>query len=207
MQEIFQFSLSQFNALSGWEAFAVFLAIAYLLLAVRENILCWYCALFSTAIYIFLFWNVSLLMESALNVYYLLMAVYGWYQWKYGGTKKSGIPIRKLGLIQNGIIILSILVMTLLSGWLLAQHTNAAWPYIDSFTTWGSVVTTVMVAKKVLENWLYWLVIDGISIPLYMDRGLYMTAILFMVYIVIVIFGYLNWQRRLLAQGSPASHE
>ena len=86
MQEIFQFSLSQFNALSGWEAFAVFLAIAYLLLAVRENILCWYCALFSTAIYIFLFWNVSLLMESALNVYYLLMAVYGWYQWKYGGT-------------------------------------------------------------------------------------------------------------------------
>ena len=95
----------------------------------------------------------------------------------------------------------------MLSGWLLAQHTNAAWPYFNSFTTWGSVVTTVMVAKKVLENWLYWLVIDAISIPLYMDRGLYMTAILFMVYIVIAIFGYLNWQRRLLAQGSPASHE
>ena len=207
MQEIFQFSLSQLNALSGWEAFAVFLAIAYLLLAVRENILCWYCALFSTAIYIFLFWNVSLLMESALNVYYLLMAVYGWYQWKYGGTKKSGIPIQKLGLQKNGIIILSILIITLLSGWLLARHTSAAWPYVDSFTTWGSVVTTVMVAKKVLENWLYWLVIDGISIPLYIDRGLYMTAILFMVYIVIVIFGYLNWRRRMLAQYSPASHE
>ena len=207
MQEIFQFSLSQFNALSGWEAIAVFLAIAYLLLAVRENILCWYCALFSTAIYIFLFWNVSLLMESALNVYYLLMAVYGWYQWKYGGTKKSGIPIQKLGLQKNGIIILSILIITLLSGWLLARHTSAAWPYVDSFTTWGSVVTTVMVAKKVLENWLYWLVIDGISIPLYIDRGLYMTAILFMVYIVIVIFGYLNWRRRMLAQDTPASHE
>jgi len=161
VQEFFQFSLSQFNALPGWEAIAVFLAIAYLLLAVRENILCWYCALFSTAIYIFLFWNVSLLMESALNVYYLLMAVYGWYQWKYGGTKKSGIPIQKLGLQKNGIIILSILIITLLSGWLLARHTSAAWPYVDSFTTWGSVVTTVMVAKKVLENWLYWLVIDG----------------------------------------------
>jgi len=207
VQEFFQFSLSQFNALSGWEAIAVFLAIAYLLLAVRENILCWYCALFSTAIYIFLFWNVSLLMESALNIYYLLMAVYGWYQWKYGGTKKSGIPIQKLGLQKNGIIILSILIITLLSGWLLARHTSAAWPYVDSFTTWGSVVTTVMVAKKVLENWLYWLVIDGISIPLYIDRGLYMTAILFMVYIVIIIFGYLNWRRRMLAQDTPASHE
>ena len=101
MQELIQFSLSQISQMSGWEACAFLLAIAYLLLAVRENILCWYCALFSTGIYIFLFWNVSLLMESALNVYYLLMALYGWYQWKYGGKQKSGIPIQKFGLTNN----------------------------------------------------------------------------------------------------------
>jgi nicotinamide mononucleotide transporter len=207
VQEIVQSILSQINDQSGWEVTAVILAIAYLLLAVRENILCWYCAFFSTAIYIFLFWNVSLLMESALNVFYLLMAVYGWHQWKYGGKQKSGVPIRELGLTNNGFIILAIIVVTILSGWLLSRHTHATWPYVDSFTTWGSVVTTIMVAKKFLENWLYWLVIDSVSIPLYIDRGLYLTALLFVLYIFIVIFGYFSWRRRMHVQDNPAIHD
>jgi nicotinamide mononucleotide transporter len=95
--------------------------------------------------------------------------------------------------------------MTLISGWLLAQHTDAVWPYVDSFTTWASVITTVMVAKKILENWLYWLVIDSVSVPLYIDRGLYLTAILFLGYLVIVIFGYFKWRRHLFEQNSLAA--
>ena len=96
MQEISEFLLSLNNGLSGWEACAVVLAIAYLLLAAKENIYCWYCALLSTAIYTSLFWDVNLLMESALNIYYMIMAVYGWHQWRYGGKEHSGIPIRTL---------------------------------------------------------------------------------------------------------------
>lgn len=206
MAEVSQFVLSLFSEMSPWEAGAVILAIAYLLLAVRENILCWYCALVSTTIFTFLFWDVSLLMESALNVYYIIMAIYGWHQWKFGGSKKSGVFISSLGLRKNILIITIILIATLVSGWLLSQHTNAAWPYVDSFTTWASVVTTFMVAKKILENWLYWLVIDSISIPLYIDRGLYLTAILFMVYIVIVIIGYLNWRQRFIEQNTSTTY-
>lgn len=206
MAEVSQFVLSLFGEMSPWEAGAVILAIAYLLLAVRENILCWYCALVSTTIFTFLFWDVSLLMESALNVYYIIMAIYGWHQWKFGGSKKSGVFISSLGLRENILIITIILIATLVSGWLLSQHTNAAWPYVDSFTTWASVVTTFMVAKKILENWLYWLVIDSISIPLYIDRGLYLTAILFMVYIVIVIIGYLNWRQRFIEQNTSTTY-
>ena len=205
MLDILQFMILQFHDTSLWEIVAVLLAIAYLLLAVRENILCWYCALFSTAIFIFLFWDVRLLMESALNVFYLIMAVYGWQQWKYGGTKKSGVIISTLDRRQNIMIIGVILIMTLISGWLLAQHTDAVWPYVDSFTTWASVITTVMVAKKILENWLYWLVIDSVSVPLYIDRGLYLTAILFLGYLVIVIFGYFKWRRHLFEQNSLAA--
>jgi nicotinamide mononucleotide transporter len=206
MAEVSQFVLSLFGEMSPWEAGAVILAIAYLLLAVRENILCWYCALVSTTIFTFLFWDVSLLMESALNVYYIIMAIYGWHQWKFGGSKKSGVFISSLGLRENILIITIILIATLVSGWLLSQHTHAAWPYVDSFTTWASVVTTFMVAKKILENWLYWLVIDSISIPLYIDRGLYLTAILFMVYIVIVIIGYLNWRQRFIEQNTSTTY-
>lgn len=206
MAEVSQFVSSLFSDLSPWEAGAVILAIAYLLLAVRENIFCWYCALFSTTIFTFLFWDVSLLMESALNVYYMIMAIYGWHQWKFGGNKKCGVFISTLTLRENILIINVILIVTLVSGWLLSQYTSAAWPYVDSFTTWASVVTTFMVAKKILENWLYWLVIDSISIPLYIDRGLYLTAILFMVYIVIVIIGYLNWRQRFIEQHKSAAY-
>lgn len=206
MPEVSQFVLSVFSDLSPWEVGAVLLAIAYLLLAIRENILCWYCALFSTTIFTFLFWDVSLLMESALNVYYMIMAIYGWQQWKFGGSKKSGVHICELTIKQNTLIIAIILLFTLVSGWLLGQHTSAAWPYVDSFTTWASVVTTFMVAKKILENWLYWFVIDSISIPLYIDRGLYLTAILFMAYIVIVIIGYLNWRKRFIEQNTSAAY-
>jgi len=68
-------------------------------------------------------------------------------------------------------------------------------PYLDSFTTWASVVTTFMVARKILENWFYWLVIDSVSIYLYFDRELYFTSLLFAIYIVIIFFGWFAWNR------------
>ena len=191
---------------SLWELAAVILAIAYLLLAARENIYCWYCALVSTAIYTVLFWDVALLMESGLNLYYLIMAVYGWYQWRYGGSEGQGLEIRALTAIHHVAIIAGVAVLTCVSGALLSQHTDAAWPFVDSFTTWASVITTVLVARKILQNWLYWFVIDTISIPLYLDRGLYLTAMLFFVYLIIVVLGYRNWKRRYEAQCKRSVH-
>ena len=135
----------------------------------------------------------------------MVMAVYGWYQWRYGGGDDAGVAIGTLGPVQNTIIIGAILGVAALSGYLMSAHTQAAWPYVDSFTTWASVVTTVMVARKILENWLYWLVIDSVSIPLYIDRGLHMTALLFAAYVVIVIFGFFNWLRRYRADRSEAA--
>ncbi len=189
-----------------WESAAVLLAIAYLLLAARASSLCWYCALFSTAIYTVLLWHVSLPMESALNVYYMAMAVYGWYQWRHGGQQNTGVRIHTFTGRQHISIVTGVLVLTVISGYLLSQHTRAAWPYVDSFTTWASVVTTVMVARKILENWLYWLVIDSLSIPLYLERGLYQTALLFVIYLFIVAYGYATWRRLYRQQPALAPH-
>jgi len=183
-------------ATSPWEGLAVLLAVAYLLLAARGHIACWACALVSTAIYTALFWNVSLMMESALNVYYMLMALYGWQQWRHGGEDGRGAAISSWGWQWHVLVIGGVTVVALCSGYLLAEHTRAAWPYIDSFTTWGAVVTTFMVARKVLENWIYWFVLDAISIPLYLERGLVLSALLFAVYLVIVCFGYVEWRRQ-----------
>lgn len=182
------------SAMWGWELIAVIFAIAYLLLALKENILCWYAALISTAIFTVLFWNVSLVMESLLQVYYIAMAVYGWYQWRKP-QGKSALQISCWGLQRHLQIIGAVVLVSLVSGYLLNRHTDAAWPYLDSFTTWGSVVTTYMVAKKILENWLYWVVIDALSIFLYLDRGLYLTAFLFVGYTLIAVIGFLQWRQ------------
>ena len=189
--------LSQFYSFEG---IAVTLAIAYLVLAARENIICWYCALISTMIYTLLFWNVSLLMESMLNVYYMIMAIYGWQQWRYGGREHKGLSIRTLSAKNHAAIIGLILLLTVISGYLLSRYTSAAWPYIDSLTTWASIITTFMVARKILENWIYWFVIDSISIPIYIERGLLPTAMLFAIYLVIVVYGYFSWRQRLSTQ-------
>jgi len=181
--------------MSGWEMLAVALAIAYLLLAVRQNRLCWVAAFISTAIFTALFWQVQLLMQSALNVYYMAMAVYGWWHWTHGGGDEGTVPVTRWRWQRHGIVLAGVVLCTLLSGYLLGLHTEAAWPYLDSFITWGAVVTTFMVARKVLENWAWWMVINTLAIFLFLDRGMLLTAGLHLAYLVISVFGWRSWLR------------
>lgn len=182
------------------ETLAVALGLSYLLLAMRENSLCWYCAFFSTAIYVYIFGDVSLYMESVLNVYYMGMAVYGWLQWQKGGANHSGVEIVRWTAKHHIICILVILIASVISGYLLSVNTDARLPYLDSFTTWASVLTTIMVARKVLENWLYWIVINSVSIYLYIDRDLDQTAAMFTLYLVLSVLGYVAWKKNYVLQ-------
>jgi len=197
------------SSMSLWEGAAVIFAIAYLLLAVKENVWCWFFAFISTALYTALFWDVSLLMDSALNVYYMAMAVFGWYQWTRGGpgsnTDSATLAIQSLTGRQHGVIIVAILLLSSISGYLLNEHSSAAWPYVDSFTTWASVITTYLVTRKYLQNWLYWIVIDAVSVPLYIDRGLGLTALLFVIYIIIAVVGYMNWHKHYRGNGQAVA--
>ena len=179
-------------AMSVVEALAVLLAIAYLLLVIRQNILCWVMALASVLIYLVIFFNAQLYMESILQIFYAAMAVYGWYQWKYGGVGHQGLRVTTWRLHHHAIVIGGILVSTMAFGWAFSA-TDAAFPYLDSFTTVAAVVTTYMVTRKVLENWAYWLVIDGLSVYLYVSRELYLTAGLFVLYLVMVVIGFRCW--------------
>ena len=180
----------------GWEALAVVLGIAYLLLAMRESLWCWYAAFFSTLIYLFLMWSVGLIMETALQAYYLGMAVYGWWCWRSGDARNAApLRITTWRWRQHALAVAAVVLLSGINGLLLSQFVIAKRPYIDAFITWSSVLTTWMVARKVLENWIYWLVIDSLSLALYLDRGLYLTALLFAVYLVIVVFGFFQWWR------------
>jgi len=173
----------------------VLAAIAYLFLAIRQNIWCWLGAAISTAIYVYLFIVARLYMESALNLFYFAMAIYGWYVW-YGGRSGDGeLPVSVWPLRVHAIAILAIVAVSVANGYTLARFTNAAYPYIDSLTTWGAIWATFLVARKVLENWWYWLVIDIASIAIYWARDLQLTSILFVIYVFMIPFGMLAWRR------------
>tara|TARA_B100001248_G_scaffold254281_1_gene232467 strand:+ start:161 stop:733 length:573 start_codon:yes stop_codon:yes gene_type:complete len=179
------------------ESIAVLTAIIYLVLAAKEDVRCWYAALISSILYIYIMYQAGLFMESLLQIFYVLMAVYGWLQWKNIFNKNSDLRIRRWNNSNHYYAIISVIILSILSGILLEKNTQAALPFIDAFTTWGAIVTTYMVAKKILENWIYWFVIDSISIYLYISRGLYLTAFLFVIYLVIIVFGYRSWKRTL----------
>ncbi len=202
MTDFLSTALGEFHQNTFIELAAVVLAIAYLLLAVRQHIACWYAAFISTAIFLYVFWQVNLYMESGLQVYYLVMAVYGWWAWRRGKSETNpGLKVSTWPPRQHLLVIGLILVATFISGTLLSG-TDQRLGYLDSFTTWGAIVATFMVTRKILENWLYWIVIDSASIYLYFDRELYFTMILFLVYLVIIFFGFRSWRKQYRRQAS-----
>ena len=177
------------------EIFAVLFAIIYLLLAVKQDVRCWYAAILSSSLYFFIMLSAKLYMEAYLQIFYILMAVYGWLQWNKLNINKTKFIVRTWSIKQHVIVISMILMFAYISGSLLNIYTKAALPFIDAFTTWGAIVATYMVAKKLLENWIYWFVIDSISILLFLSRELYLTSILFFVYLIIIYFGYRSWTK------------
>lgn len=178
---------------SPWEVIAVALALAYVWLAAKQHIACWVCALVSTAIYTWLFWEHSLPLQSLLNVYYLLMAVYGWWQWqRMAQQQEDRVQTRALSFHIPAIIGLSCVSWALASG--MAGTFNSQYLYLDALVTVFSLFTTYLVTQKVLENWLYWIVIDAAAAWLYWHSELYLTALLFLGYLGFACYGYLKWR-------------
>lgn len=184
-----------FSRLSGIELSAVLLAIAYLLFAIRQSIWCWLCAAVSTAIYVYLFIQAKLYMESLLNGFYFVMAVYGWRVWKKGTGDLAELPVSVWPLRTHLVAMVAIGALALATGYLFERYTDAAYPYIDSMTTYSAVWATYLVIRKVLENWWYWLAIDLVSIVIYWSRELPFTALLFVIYVLLIPFGLAAWTR------------
>ena len=186
------------------EIIGAVLAIGYLLLAVRQIIWCWLAWILSSLLYLYVMFNAGLYMEAALQIFYVAMGLYGWMQWSKGGTEDH-LVVRRWRFGSHLFAVSVILVLTLLSGEVLSNYTAAAMPFMDALTTWGAIVTTYMVAKKLIENWIYWFVIDSISIYLFISRELYFTAVLFFIYLFIIIIGYRSWKQMELVQGESSN--
>ena len=185
-----------FNFLTeNWfEIVAALLAIAYLLLAMRQDARCWIAWIISSLMYLFVMCSAGLYMEAGLQIFYLLMGFYGLYQWQYKLANNETLKIKVWPISTHMMCLTALFLLVITSGYILSNNTDAASPYIDAFTTWGAIIASYMVAKKILENWIYWFVIDFVSVFLFVSRELYPTALLFCLYLVLVIIGYRSWK-------------
>jgi nicotinamide mononucleotide transporter len=173
----------------------VLLAFAYLVLAVRQNPWCWACAIASAAIYLVLFARGGLYMQSALQLFYVGMSVYGWRAWRGGDSATDpGLRVSRWPAPRHGVAIALVLLVAGANGWVIASQTGGWVPYVDAFVAWASVLATWLVARKVLENWVYWIVVDTVAAGLYWFQGFHATAVLFLVYVVIAVRGLAAWR-------------
>ncbi|MEM6379842.1 MAG: nicotinamide riboside transporter PnuC [Bacteroidota bacterium] len=177
------------------EVAAVICGLIYVILVSQENIWCWFWGGLNALLSIYLFIEIQLYAESILYAYYFLAAIYGWYAWKHARRVSDTNAIIEWSWQKHLIMILVGFGLSYLLYLFLSSYTDAQMPLIDAHTTIFSFLATYLVTRKVLSNWLYWIVIDAISVWLYVSRGIELYAVLMLVYTVIAVLGYFQWKK------------
>jgi len=178
------------------EIVGVVFSVIYLLFSIRQNILLWPTGMISAILYMVVFFQAKFYADMGLNVYYFFISIYGWIVWQKGkenkGRQSNIIRIKwKQGLILTGLTALAFVGI----GLILDRYTDSPIPYWDALTTAMSFTATWMLARKILEHWIIWIIVDAISMGLYLYRGLYPTMILFAIYTTMAVIGYLEWKK------------
>lgn len=188
-------AVNALSAMSAWEGVAASLGIVYVILAARESQWCWPFAFVSTLIYTLLFWEGQLPMQAILNFYYMGMAVYGYQLWQKQGDVENDLLISNWAFTTQLYFILIGIFLTVLIAFYLKQSATSQSPYLDAGVTVFSVMNTWLMAKKVLQNWLYWIIIDAAAIVLYVQNGYYATVVMYSVYMMLAVIGMISWHK------------
>ncbi len=192
-------------ATSWVEWLGVLAGVVYVILASYRSIWCWMFAFISSGLYVYLCIQYQLFIESGLQLFYVAMAVVGWISWKNAEPKdsaqvldakddqsnKASINVWPLWIHVINVFVSGVVAFAL--GWIFDVYTNQANPYMDAFTTVYSLLATFMVTRRILENWVYWIIIDAVSILLYYDRGLYLSVVLYVLFTVLATIGLITW--------------
>jgi nicotinamide mononucleotide transporter len=186
------------------EHVAVACGLGNIYLTVRQNIWCWPVGVVMVSLYIYIFFNTKLYSDAGLNVFFLVMQFYGWYQWTRGPVEHARSLSAVTRLSRRGWIWTSVGVAagTTVLGTVMHRYTDAALPYPDAFTTVLSVIAQFLLTRKILENWTLWIVADVVYIGVYTSKSLYWTAALYVVFLILCVQGYREW--RATARPRPA---
>jgi nicotinamide mononucleotide transporter len=174
-------------------------------LSVRENIWSWPTAIVNVALYVFVFRAARLYADMALQVVYIAISVYGWYEWLHGGAGRTELRVTRATARLGGVLVAIGAVAVAVLGTLLGRYTNAALPYLDSTTTVTSLIAQWMMARKLLENWIVWVAVDVVYIGMFVYKSLYLTAFLYAVFLVLSSTGFVRWRKSMAARTGLAA--
>lgn len=195
MTDPLQQALQQAAATGPVEMAAVVLGFAYILMAIRQQRLCWIAGGLSTALYTLVFLDTRLYLQAILQVLYVLLAVHGWRQWGRDARSATGPVVRRLGVRTHAAILAATLAMTALTAPALVAWSDAAAPWPDSLGTWSSIAATWLMIRKVAANWLWWIAVDTGLALLFASQGLWFTAVLYLAFAVLAGAGWASWRR------------
>jgi nicotinamide mononucleotide transporter len=182
--------------MNSFEIVAAIFGVISVFLSVRQNIWSWPTAIVNVGMYIFVFFRSKLYADTGLQVVYVVLNFYGWYQWLYGGKNRTELPVSRTSAKLGAILVVIGAVSTAIMGTFL-RHTADVLPFMDALTTSTSLVAQWMMTKKLLENWIIWVAVDVVYIGMYIYKDLYVTSGLYAVFLVLSVMGYLQWKKAL----------
>ncbi len=183
--------------LLGWsplEAFAAVFGVVSVFLSTRQIIWSWPTAIVNVGLYTIVFYQGRLYGQMGLQLVYLTLSVYGWYQWLHGGEHHTALRVSRAS--PRLLAVLAALTVTgwlLLAAWL--RQTDAALPVLDALLTTTSLAAQWMMTRKILQNWLVWIAVDIVYVPMFISQKLYATAMLYFAFLILAVMGYLEWRR------------
>ena len=190
------------------EILGTLVGLAYLWLEYRASIYLWIASIIMPAIYLVVYYNAGLYADFGINIYYLAIAIYGWAAWRFGfklfgrndEVKNQELPITRTPRKVWAVAALASCALTLIIAWVLISFTDSTVSWADAFTTALSVVGMWMLARKYIEQWWVWLIVDVACVALYIYKDLHFTAALYALYAVVAIFGYRKWKQIMTTQ-------
>ena len=186
--------------MSRLELFAAVVGALSVFLSARQSLWAWPTAIVNVVSYAVVFFGAKLYADMGLQVVYFALSLYGWYEWLYGGENRTELHVSRVTRALGLKLLLIGLASAALLGTILARLTDASLPYLDSATTSTSLVAQWMMTRKLLENWLVWIAVDLVYVPVFLSRGLHVTAALYAVFLALAIGGWIAWRRDWRAQ-------
>ncbi len=181
-------------AISMYQWVGFIFGILYVLFAAYNKNQCWiYSAISTVAIAFEDFINLNLYFDGMIQIFYAMIAICGLYVWLSGGEHNKQLRISKLSLSKNVGYVVVVIMIALPTGYIMDINSDAAFPYLDGFTSILSILATCLMVYKILDTWMYWIVIDIACMYLYFERGALLISVLYAVYAILAIVGWKNW--------------
>jgi nicotinamide mononucleotide transporter len=188
------------TSVTALEIVAFVLALVMVVLNMRVNPIAWPLAIVSSLLYVALFWNSRLYGDASLQVFFALVALWGWWQWLRGTEAEGGaLQVKSLGAIGRWRALVLLLLAWPLAGWFLKRYTDTDVPWWDAFPTATSVVGQWLLGRKYIENWPTWIVVNVVSVGLFAYKGLWLTVLLYLIFIALSFVGWRAWRRLAVA--------